>query len=57
LLKRSARGTWSATTPPSSATNSGEHSRILQTHDLLTTRKARRKPTKATTTSKNPIGR
>jgi hypothetical protein len=57
LLKRSARGTWRATTPPSSATNSGEHSRILQTHDLLTTRKARRKPTKATTTSKNPIGR
>jgi hypothetical protein len=28
-LKRSARGTWRATTPPSSGTNSGEHSRTL----------------------------
>jgi hypothetical protein len=52
--KRSARGIWRATTPLSSATNSGEHSKIPQTHDLLTTRKARRKLTRATTTSKNP---
>jgi hypothetical protein len=29
LLKRSACGIWTATTPPSSATNFGEHSRIL----------------------------
>jgi hypothetical protein len=53
LLKRSARGIWMATTLPSSATNSGEHSRILQNHDTLTTRKARKRPTKATETSKN----
>jgi hypothetical protein len=32
-----------ATTPPSSATNSGEHSRTLQNHGTLTTRKARKK--------------
>jgi transcriptional accessory protein Tex/SPT6 len=29
LLKKSAHGIWTATTPPSSATNSGEHSRTL----------------------------
>jgi hypothetical protein len=29
LLKRSARGTWRATTLPNSATNSGEHSKAL----------------------------
>jgi hypothetical protein len=40
--KRSARGTWRATTPPSSATNSSEHSRTLQTHCLLTTRRAKK---------------
>jgi hypothetical protein len=52
--KRSARGIWKATTPLSSATNSDEHSKIPQTHDLLMTRKVRRKPTRATATSKNP---
>jgi hypothetical protein len=52
--KRSARGIWMTTTPPSSAINSGEHSRILQTHGLLTTRRAKRKSTKVTTTSRNP---
>jgi hypothetical protein len=52
--KRSARGIWTTTTPPSSATNSGEHSRTLQTHDLLTIRRARRRSTKATVTSRNP---
>jgi hypothetical protein len=53
LLKRSARGIWMATTLPSSATNSGKHSRILQNHGTLMTRKARKRPTKATKTSKN----
>jgi hypothetical protein len=38
--KRSVRGIWRATTPPSSATNSDEHSKTLQTHGLLTTKKA-----------------
>jgi hypothetical protein len=52
-LERSARGIWKATTPPSSATNSDEHSKILQTHNLLMTRKARRKSTKATMISRN----
>jgi hypothetical protein len=56
-FKDCARGTWRTTTPLSSATNSGEHSRILLTHGLLTTRKARKKLTKATTTSKNPTRR
>jgi hypothetical protein len=54
LLKEKCPWHLSATTPPSSATNSGEHSRILQRHDTLMTRKARRRPTKATTTSRNP---
>jgi hypothetical protein len=35
------------------ATNSGEHSRILQTHDLLMTRRARRRSTKAMATSRD----
>jgi hypothetical protein len=39
------------------ATNSGELSRTLQTHGLLMKRKARKKPTKATATSKNPTRR
>jgi hypothetical protein len=47
------RGTWRATTLPNSATNSGEHSRTLQNHGIPTTRKARKKPTKATATSKS----
>jgi hypothetical protein len=54
---KEARGIWTATTPPSSATNSGEHSRTLRSHDTLTTRKARKRPTKATTTSRNPTRR
>jgi hypothetical protein len=53
LLKETCPWTWKATTPPSSATNFGEHSRTLQTHELLTTRKARKKLTRATMTSKN----
>jgi hypothetical protein len=57
LLKRSPRGIWRAITPLSSATNSGEHSRIPQTHGLLTTRRARKKPTRTTATSKNPTRR
>jgi hypothetical protein len=36
------------------ATNFGEHSRTLQSHGTLTTRKERRRPTRATTTSRNP---
>jgi hypothetical protein len=54
LLKEKCRGIWTATTPPSSATNSGEHSRVLQSHRTLMTRKARRRTTEATTTSRNP---
>jgi hypothetical protein len=38
---------------PSSATNSSKHSRTLQSHNTLTTRKARKRPTKATTTSRS----
>jgi hypothetical protein len=57
LLKESVCGTWRATTPLSSATNSGEHSRTLQTHGLFTTIRARKKPTTATVTSKNPTRR
>jgi hypothetical protein len=45
---------WTATTPASSATDSGEHSRTLQSRDTLTTRKARKRLTKATVTSRNP---
>jgi hypothetical protein len=40
-----------------SATNSGEHSRILQSHDTLMTRMARRRTTKAMATSRNPTRR
>jgi hypothetical protein len=36
------------------STNSGKHSRILQNYGTLTTRKARKRSTKATATSKNP---
>jgi hypothetical protein len=50
---KSAHGIWMATTPRSSATNSSTHSKVLQTHDLLATRRARRKSMKATTTSRN----
>jgi hypothetical protein len=49
LLKEKCPCTWRAATLP----NSGEHSRTLQTHGIRTTRKARKKATKATTTSKN----
>jgi hypothetical protein len=55
--KRSVCGIWRATILPSSATNCGEHSKTLQTHDLLTTKKARRKSMKAIVTSKNPTRR
>jgi hypothetical protein len=41
LLKEKCPWHWRATTP-SSTTNSGEHSRTLQTHGLLMTRKARK---------------
>jgi hypothetical protein len=54
LLRKSAHGIWMAITPSSSATSSDEHSRIHLTHGLLTTRRARRKSTKAMTTSRNP---
>jgi hypothetical protein len=54
LLKQKCSCIWTATTPPSSATNSGEHSRTLQNHGTLTTRKARKRLTRATTTSRNP---
>jgi hypothetical protein len=57
LLKEKCRGIWTATTPPSSATNFGEHSRTLQSHVTLMTRKARRRPMRATTTSRNPTRR
>jgi hypothetical protein len=45
------------TTEQSSATNSGEHSRTPENHGTLTTRKARKRPTRATATSRNPIRR
>jgi hypothetical protein len=51
--KRSVCGIWRAITPPSSATNYGEHSKIYQTLGLLTTKRARRKPTKASVNSRN----
>jgi hypothetical protein len=56
-VKDNSKKTSGSFTPPSSATNSGEHSRILQTHGLLTTRRARKKPTSAMTISKNPTRR
>jgi hypothetical protein len=52
--KRSVRGIWTTTTPLSSATSFGENSWILPTHVLLMTRRARKKSTKETTTSRNP---
>jgi hypothetical protein len=52
--KRSVRGIWRVTTLPSSATNSGKNSKIHQILGLLTTRRARRKSAKATTTSRYP---
>jgi hypothetical protein len=51
--KRSARGIWMAITQPTSATNFGEHTRTFSSHGLVTTRRARRKSMKATTTYKN----
>jgi hypothetical protein len=57
LLKEKCPWHLEGNTPPNSATNSGEHSRTLQTHDIRTTRKARKKPTKAMTISKNPTRR
>jgi hypothetical protein len=57
LLKEKCPWHLEGTTLPNSATNSGEHSRTLQNHGILMTRKARKKPTKATTTSKNPTRR
>jgi hypothetical protein len=53
LLKEKCPGIWTATTPLSSATNSGERSRVLQSHRTLTTRKARRSTTTAMLTSRN----
>jgi hypothetical protein len=57
LLKEKCRGIWTATTPLSSATNSGEHSRILRSHNTLMARKARRRTTKEMATSRNPTRR
>jgi hypothetical protein len=54
LLKEKCPWLWTVTTPPRSATNSGEHSRVLQSHCTLMIRKARRRTTEATTTSRNP---
>jgi hypothetical protein len=54
LLKEKCPWHLEATTPPSSATNSGEHSRVLQSHRTLMIRKARRRTTEAMTTSRNP---
>jgi hypothetical protein len=54
LLKEKCPWHLDGTTLPSSATNSGEHSGILQNHDTLMSRKARKRPTKATATSQNP---
>jgi hypothetical protein len=51
LLRRSARGIWTPMTRK--ATNSGEHSRIPQSHGTSTTRKARRRTTKAMATCRN----
>jgi hypothetical protein len=52
LLRRSARGI--STSMTRKATNSGEHSRIPQSHGTPTTRKARRRTTKAMATCRNP---
>jgi hypothetical protein len=57
LLKEKCLCIWTATTPPSSATNFGEHLRALRSHGTLTTRKARRRPTTAMATSRNPTRR
>jgi hypothetical protein len=57
LLKEKCSWLWTTTTPLSSATNSGEHSRVLQSHCTLMTRKARRRRTKAMATSRNPTRR
>jgi hypothetical protein len=54
LLKEKCLWHLEGNTPPSSATNSGEDSKTHQIHDILTTRRARRKPTRAMVTSKNP---
>jgi hypothetical protein len=54
LLKEKCPCIWMAITPPISATNSSEHSRIFLSHGLLTTRRARKKSMKATTTSRKP---
>jgi hypothetical protein len=53
LLKERCPCIQTATTPPSSATNSGMHSRIRQSHRTLTTKRARRR-TATTTTSRSP---
>jgi hypothetical protein len=53
LLKEKCRRIQTATTPPNSATNSGMHSSIRQSHRTLTTKRARRR-TATTTTSRNP---
>jgi hypothetical protein len=57
LLKEKCPWHLMATTLPNSATNSGEQSKTLQNHDTLTTRKARKRPMKATKTYKNPTKR
>jgi hypothetical protein len=51
--KKSVSGIWKAITQTISATSSGEHSRISLSHDTLTIKRAKRKSTKAMTTSKN----
>jgi hypothetical protein len=51
LLKEKCLWHLEATTPPSSTTIYGEHSKTFQTHGFLTTRRARKKLTKAKTTS------
>jgi hypothetical protein len=54
LLKEKCPWHLDGTTPPKSATNSGEHSRVLQSHRTLTTRKERRRMTETMPTSRNP---
>jgi hypothetical protein len=57
LLKGKCSWHLEAITPLSSATNSGEQSKIPRTHSLLTTRRARKKLMRTTATSKNPTRR
>jgi hypothetical protein len=52
LLKGKCPWHLDGNTPPSSATNSGEHSRVPRSHHTPMTRKARRSTTTATATSR-----